>query len=489
VKAQLHILTGARTGQVEVHSGKEITVGRHPSNLLRFDPERDLDVSTRHAIIARAGNNWVVRDLQSKNGTLVNGHPISGDTRLDDTDQIRFGAEGPKVEFRLVADSVPDTLLGLDEVPTHNRPRATDDRAGRKPGPAAPEPAAPRATASAPRGGTTQRIRVEVAKQTQKLRYISAVLVLVLLVGAAGFLAFNYRESQLREAEANASRMRVDSILRASDAAVKALQGEVAGLADALKGSQVQVQRLQGQLASATASGDKIQIADLSRRLTAASDNLRNQQAAAQVDYRAINASNHLSVALVWVKFGPREVFTGTAFAVRADGIMITNRHVVAGESGKRQALDVALKFADSYQVFKATVLKISPEADLAVLKVENLLGTVPAVHGLNARPDTIQAGDPVAMIGFPFGVDLPMGGAGDKIIAKTSFGAGIVSKVLPDKVQIDGYSAQGASGSPIFDANGDVVAVLYGGQEGTNGRVLYGVPASYISKLIQSLN
>ncbi|MBI4501831.1 MAG: trypsin-like peptidase domain-containing protein [Gemmatimonadetes bacterium] len=490
MKAQLHILSGARAGQIEVHSGSEITVGRHPSNVLRFDPERDLDVSTRHAVIARSGNSWVVRDLQSRNGTLVNGHRIIADTKLGDTDQIRFGAEGPAVEFRLVADSVPDTLLGTENVPTHDRPRAPAGGQTDRPVPAAAAAApAARVTAGAPGGSTTQRIRVEVAKQTQKLRYVSTVLVVVLLVAVTGFFAFNYRQEQLRQAEATAMRLRVDSILRASEDAVKALQGQVAGLADALKGSQVQVQKLQTELASAQASGNKTQIADLSRRLTAASDVLRNQQAAAQVDYRGINAANQRSVALVWVKFGPREVYTGTAFAIRKDGIMVTNRHVVAGESGTRHPLDMALKFADSYQTFKASLVKISPETDLAIIKVENLDGVVPTVHGLNARPDTIQAGDPVAMIGFPLGVELPMGSEGDRIVAKTTFGAGIISKVLPDKVQIDGYSAQGASGSPIFDGNGDVVAVLYGGQEGTNGRVLYGVPASYVSKLLQSVN
>ena len=165
MKAQLHILSGARAGQIEVYSAKEITVGRHPSNDLRFDPEQDLDVSTRHAVIARSGNHWVVRDLQSRNGTLVNGHKIAGDTKLDDTDQIRFGAEGPKVEFRLVADSVPDTILGDTEVPTRDRPKMPAD--GAKPAPVStPAPAGPRVTASAPGGSTTQRIRVEVAKQT-----------------------------------------------------------------------------------------------------------------------------------------------------------------------------------------------------------------------------------------------------------------------------------------------------------------------------------
>jgi serine protease Do len=182
-------------------------------------------------------------------------------------------------------------------------------------------------------------------------------------------------------------------------------------------------------------------------------------------------------------------VYTGTAFAVRDNGLLITNRHVVAGEDGTRRALDLALKFADSPQTFKATLVKLSPESDLAVVKVENLAGTVRTVRGINARSDTVQPGDPVAMIGFPLGVELPMGTDAGKMVVKTTFGAGTVSKVLPDRLQIDGYSAQGASGSPIFDRNGEVVAVLYGGQEGTNGRVLYAVPASYVTKLLQSLN
>jgi S1-C subfamily serine protease len=436
--------------------------------VLRFDPERDLDASTHHAVIARSGIHWVVRDLQSRNGTLVNGHRIHAETKLDDTDQIRFGAEGPKVEFRVVPDSVPDTLLGATEIPTHPRHRTEG--------------------AAAPGGSTTQRIRVEVAKQTQKLRFVSTVSVVVLVVAVTAVFAYNYRQEQIRRAEAAATRMRVDSILRASENAVQALQGQVAGLAEALKSSQVQVQQLQSELVSAQKAGNQTQVAELSRRLTVASDALRNQQAAAQVNYRSINAANQHAVALIWVKFGAREIFTGTAFAVRPDGMMITNRHVVAGESGSRQPLDLVLKFTDSYQTFKASVVKISPEADLAVVKVENLIGTVPVVT-VNAKADTVQVGDPVAMIGFPLGVELPMGKAGDRVVAKTTFGAGTVSKVLPEKVQIDGYSAQGASGSPIFDANGSVIAVLYGGQEGTDGRVLFGVPASYITKLLQSLN
>jgi S1-C subfamily serine protease/pSer/pThr/pTyr-binding forkhead associated (FHA) protein len=479
MKAQFRILSGARIGQTEVHSRKEITVGRHPSCDFRFDPDQDLDVSTRHATIARSGNNWIVRDLQSRNGTLVNGHPIKTDTKLDDTDQIQFGKDGPKVEFRAVADSVADT-------PPAVFPHEVEGARLRPSSNARPTPepvASPTTRSGAPSGGsTTQRIRVEVAKQTKKFRTVSLSLVAALLIAVGVFVVYNQLQERERKAE-------VAAIKASTDEALKTVQSQLRGLTEALQRSQTEVKQLQTELASAQASGNRAQIAQLSKRLDEANASLRNQQMAAQVDYRGINSANQRSVALIYAKFGPTEVYTGTAFAVRNTGLLVTNRHVVAGDDGTRRALDLALKFADSPQTFKATLVKLSPESDLAVVKVENLEGTVPVVRGINARSDTVQPGDPVAMIGFPLGVELPMGSDGATMVMKTSFGPGTVSKVLPDRLQIDGYSAQGASGSPIFDRNGEVIAVLYGGQEGTNGRVLYAVPASFVSKLLQSIN
>jgi S1-C subfamily serine protease len=486
VKAQFKILSGSRAGQVEVHSRAEIIVGRHPSCDFRFDPEKDLDVSARHASIHRSATGWFVKDLQSRNGTLVNGHRINGDTKLSETDQIRLGADGPTLEFRAVTDSVADTPPAVFAAGAALRPSSAAP-SSRPASHSAQAPASSVPDGVARSGSTTQRIKLEVARETRKLRRMSVALVVVLILLGSGFFAYTNTQQRQREAETTAMRARVDSILNASDEAVKALQGQVAGLADALKQSQTQVQQLQTQLATAQASGDRNQVAELSRRLSEASDMLRNQQLAAQVDYRGINASNAHSIAIIYVEFGPGDVYTGTAFAVKKEGFLLTNRHVVAGEDGSRKPTRVALKFADSYQIFKASVVKLSTDADLALVKVENLLDNVPVVHGINARSETVQAGDPVALIGFPLGVELPMGVQAGKEVAKTTFGAGTVSKVLPDRVQIDGYSAQGASGSPIFDRNGDVVAVLYGGQEGTNGRVLYAVPASFIPRLLSS--
>jgi S1-C subfamily serine protease len=168
---------------------------------------------------------------------------------------------------------------------------------------------------------------------------------------------------------------------------------------------------------------------------------------------------------------------------------MLTCRHVVAGADGSARPLRLAIKFADSYQVFPAQLLAVSSEVDLAIVKV-NIRGGVPTVQGLNERPDTLSAGDPVAVIGFPLGTNLPMTAAGrSQTIARTSFTAGTVSKVLSDLVQLDGYGAQGASGSPIFDRNGQVVSILYGGEPGSDGRIVLSVPSRFALDLLNSRN
>jgi S1-C subfamily serine protease len=59
------------------------------------------------------------------------------------------------------------------------------------------------------------------------------------------------------------------------------------------------------------------------------------------------------------------------------------------------------------------------------------------------------------------------------------------VSKVLDEALQLDAYAAHGSSGSPVFDARGLVVGVVYGGASESNGRIVYAVPAA---RLIQQL-
>jgi len=102
VKAQFRFLSGARAGQVETFTKGYIGLGRHPLSDVRFDAERDLDVSSRHAAMMRKPEGYILQDLGSRNGTYVNGSRITGDTLLKDGDVIGFGVKGPAVEFHLL---------------------------------------------------------------------------------------------------------------------------------------------------------------------------------------------------------------------------------------------------------------------------------------------------------------------------------------------------------------------------------------------------
>lgn len=83
-RAALVLSDGSRIGLGE----EPVTIGRLPEcGIVVADP----NVSRRHAVVRPAGNGWVVADLQSTNGTRVNGIPIT-ERSLNPGDQITLGA-------------------------------------------------------------------------------------------------------------------------------------------------------------------------------------------------------------------------------------------------------------------------------------------------------------------------------------------------------------------------------------------------------------
>ncbi|MGK5086268.1 FHA domain-containing protein [Bdellovibrionota bacterium FG-2] len=72
-------------------SSDEVTIGRGSECTIVLNEKK---ASRRHAIVLRAGLNFVIRDLDSANGTYVNGHQVR-EHELSGEDRIRIGA----VEF------------------------------------------------------------------------------------------------------------------------------------------------------------------------------------------------------------------------------------------------------------------------------------------------------------------------------------------------------------------------------------------------------
>ena len=89
------ILTTEAQGKVAYEFAKgSITIGRAPDNMIVID---DPSVSNRHAVMELTGETYRLKDLESTNGTKVNGVPIT-ETVLRFDDRIRFGAIDARYE-------------------------------------------------------------------------------------------------------------------------------------------------------------------------------------------------------------------------------------------------------------------------------------------------------------------------------------------------------------------------------------------------------
>ena len=85
---KLVVLGGKHPGQEIAVQGPEFLVGRAPECKLR--PNSDM-VSRRHCMISIAEGQATIRDLGSRNGTIVNGKKITGEHELRTGDKIKVG--------------------------------------------------------------------------------------------------------------------------------------------------------------------------------------------------------------------------------------------------------------------------------------------------------------------------------------------------------------------------------------------------------------
>ncbi len=171
----------------------------------------------------------------------------------------------------------------------------------------------------------------------------------------------------------------------------------------------------------------------------------------------------------------------GSGFFITQDGYFVTNNHVVAGADA------VQVKSGD--RAIPARIIKLDPQNDIAVLKVEGTFKPIPLGADLETR-----AGDDVFTVGFPL-ADV-MGEA-----PKTTLG--IVSAISgleddPRTFQISVQIQPGNSGGPLTQkSTGNVIGVtsstLSTARFVEQGRpvpqnVNYAMKASYIRPLLATI-
>jgi S1-C subfamily serine protease len=481
VKAQFTIQSGSRAGQIDVLSQPFILVGRHPQCELRFDADQDLDVSARHASITLAGKLYVLRDLGSTNGTLVNGQRLTGDHVLASMDIIQFGTSGPRVEFASIPDPPPSVQPASPAPPpietsafqgASYTPQQILIPKGGSPGSfKLPKP-------TPGRGGATTRIKLAVQEQTKKHRTVQYVLFAMLLLVTGAYFWSNSLNERRLAAQREVLLGQVDSLV----AQIGTMSDTTQALQGALDSAKAEAERLKQRIHVSGATGPEIE--QLKAQIKTATQQQRNLAQLATLDGAAIATANRDAVAIVFVQFPDGRTFTGTAFAIQSDangGLLVTNRHVVVDSVG-RLPEKVGVVFNGSNQNFRAEVLAVGKEADVALLKTSVNRG-IPVVKGI--ATSRAQVGEPVAVIGFPLGLDLQKGADWRQLGVAATLTLGTVSRTLPDLVQLDSYGAQGSSGSPIFNRAGMVVGLIYGGERGSDGRIVYGVPGGAIKELL----
>ncbi|HEX9165035.1 MAG TPA: FHA domain-containing protein, partial [Gemmatimonadales bacterium] len=314
--AILTIQSGVRAGTSHRLTSEFATLGRHPSSDLAFDPDGDLEVSARHAVVFRQGGGYVLRDLGSTNGTWVNGERVRGERGLEPGDRIQLGARGPELTFDIV------------EVEEHPQPPAppVDVMA-----PQAPE----RAPREMPAGSTDFRIRVEVARQTDRLRRrlaLAVVVVVAIIAAATGWITWTtVRERETLARERDRLLSQVDSVQ-----SLLALAADRAtGLRRALDSADADAATLREQIANlppeaATLAGFDSQVAGAIARNVPL---LR----AARFDAASVTSANDAAVVMVFAKFGDGRRVGATGFVARVAGDtawIVTTRHSVTSAAG-----------------------------------------------------------------------------------------------------------------------------------------------------------
>lgn len=165
----------------------------------------------------------------------------------------------------------------------------------------------------------------------------------------------------------------------------------------------------------------------------------------------------------------------GSGFIISADGIVVTNNHVIEAAD----AIDVILQNGES---FEARVLGRDPATDIAVLRIAPQR-PLPFVN--LGDSETARVGDIVLAIGNPFGL-----GGSLSVGVVSARNRNIDAGRYDDFIQTDAAINQGNSGGPLFNLAGDVIGVNTAilSASGTSVGIGFATPTSIVAPVVEQI-
>ncbi len=164
----------------------------------------------------------------------------------------------------------------------------------------------------------------------------------------------------------------------------------------------------------------------------------------------------------------------GSGVIVRADGVILTNNHVISG------AQNIVVALADKRE-FKAKVLLADPRTDLAVLKIDTHGRKLPVVEFANS--DDLNVGDLVLAIGDPFGVGQTVTMGIISALARSQVSASDYSFFI----QTDAAINPGNSGGALVTTDGKLAGInseIYS-RTGESIGIGFAIPANLAKRVV----
>ncbi len=495
-------LIGVHRGSRQLLTDDSLLIGTSPEAAIHFPADREPAVAAHHATLTRQGTSYLLKAEPGQH-VEVNNEPVEA-RLLGAGDIIRIGEAGPVLRYRLYEEgrklykSIPEALKDCIDCARHG----SDTRWGRA-------------------ALFLQAMPRELFTQTSPWSRGVVLLMLALLLAMTGMLLF--RTSRLAaqlERQAQVVHSITGLLERAEENALslEALLEVRAELESRLSDAEERVEALEarseaGQRVIATATRAVVFLQGSYGFLDAAGRPLRVILGPDGLPVTDRQGNPMFSVAGSVVE----RLYTGTAFVVTEDGLLLTNKHMAVPwefdasaqalvEQGLRPVMHRLIGYLPGVEEpFDVELVVASETADVAVLRCSCITGQVPLLP-LSETPS--QPGEEVFVLGYPTGIrallartneafvdSLMRSGRLDfwtmarRLSAAGHIGPlatqGIIGQVTQDKVVYDAETTHGGSGGPVLGLDGTVRAVNAAILTDFGGSNL-GVPAAEARRLLE---
>ena len=444
MKAIFVHLSGSKRGKTESFTDSKISVGTDPSCNLNFDQSIDKSTSSFHAEINLQECDYVLKDLDSAEGTFVNNRQIK-EVVIHDGDLIEYGDNGPRARFRIKTEE-GDVCKPFREILADSMDIAREPHKGRK-----------LITAKA---FFKSLLSEAYTQSSAKFKLVAALIFLIASIGIFTLVYNIY--SSLTETTKRVDLLEFESTI-----------------------------------------GEKI-IKDYSKGVCLIQCSFSLVDDASGKPLRSWKDGRLLTNELTGTGFiiGNGKILTNRHVA---EPWWQETSHAIPIEPGLTPRVEVFRAFfPDVEDPVPLKVEKVSDIVDVALLSFDPEGVDMTGLELDLSGKDAIE-GEPVVLLGYPAGMNalyaksdpeiakeiskLPFLKAAQELssrhLIKPIATQGHISDVLNKRIIYDALTTSGGSGGPLFNNKDEVIAINYGIFRGFRG-ANFGVPIKYALELIE---